>query len=170
MGGLDLHSARVRQGLRRARQAGAVLGGLRPARQQANQLAHAEALQAALAYREILVAGQDKSLAAMSRDLLAAGCRTGSGRPLSPEAVRRLRARLQEALQAVAAGTLEDESAEWLPEYEIRVAVHERNAVALRWLLRMARKEYGDNFADWLMQPWLGSDRAAWVREALDAP
>lgn len=164
------HGTRVRQGLRRARRDGVALGGLRPARRLANGLAHAEALQVALTYRDVLMAGEGKSLAALSRDLFAAGCCTGSGRPLSPEMVRRLRARLVEALRAVAAGTLEDESAEWQPDYEISVAIHQRNAVAFRWLLTMARKEYGDAMADRLLRPWMHSDHAAWVREVLDAP
>lgn len=164
------HGAKVRQGLRRARLAGVALGGLRPARAQANQQAHAEALQEALSYRDILVAGRAKSLTALSRDLFAAGHQTSTGRPWSPEMVRRLRARFQEALQAMAAGSMEDEWTDWRPEQEIRLAVSEGNALALRWHLRMARKEYGDEFADWLIQPWLCSDHAGWFRIALKGP
>jgi hypothetical protein len=55
-----------------------------------------------MSFREILEAGRDKSLNALSRDLFAAGCRTGSGKPLTPEMVRRLRSRLEEATVAFA--------------------------------------------------------------------
>lgn len=170
MGSPDERGARVRWGLQRALQRGAVLGGLRPARREANQQAHAEALQVALAYQQILVAGEGKTLAALSKALFAAGCRTSSGRPLSPEAVRRLRRRLQEALAAVAAGDLDDPSAEWEPGYEIRRAASERNEVALRWLLQMARKEYGDRFADARVSELLASEHAEWVRAVLAIP
>ncbi|MFM7285791.1 MAG: hypothetical protein ACKO02_03025, partial [Cyanobium sp.] len=62
-----------------------------------------------MAYRDVLEAGRDKSLSALSRDLFAAGCRTGKGKPLAPEMVRRLKARLDEAMRAIESGDLEDE-------------------------------------------------------------
>ena len=108
----DGHSARVRQGLRRAARRGAVLGGLRPAIERSNTAAHEEALRQAMNYRDVLEAGCDKSLSALSRDLFEAGCCTRSGKPLTPEMVRRLRNRLEEARRAIEAGDLEDEGAE----------------------------------------------------------
>jgi hypothetical protein len=108
----DGHSARVRQGLRRAARRGAVLGGLRPAIERSNTAAHEETLRQAMNYRDVLEAGCDKSLSALSRDLFEAGCCTRSGKPLTPEMVRRLRNRLEEARRAIEAGDLEDEGAE----------------------------------------------------------
>lgn len=55
-------------------------------------------------YRDTLEAGCDKSLSALSRDLFKAGCCTRTGKPLTPEMVRRLRIRLQETKKAVAVG------------------------------------------------------------------
>jgi hypothetical protein len=110
------HGARVRQGLRRAVQQGAVLGGLRPATERSNTAAHEEALRRAMDYRDVLEAGRDKTLSALSRDLFEAGCCTRSGKPLTPEMVRRLRNRLEEARRAIEAGDLEEEvadQAEW---------------------------------------------------------
>jgi hypothetical protein len=97
--------------LRRAVQQGAVLGGLRPATERSNTAAHEEALRQAMDYRDVLEAGCDKSLSALSRDLFEAGCCTRSGKPLTPEMVRRLRNRLEEARRAIKAGDLEDEGA-----------------------------------------------------------
>jgi hypothetical protein len=54
-------------------------------------------------YRDVLEAGHDKSLSALSRDLFDAGCCTRSGKPLTPGMVRRLRIRLEEAKQAIEA-------------------------------------------------------------------
>jgi hypothetical protein len=166
----EQHGERVRQGLRRALQQGAVLGGLRRATEQKNAAAHAGALQRALEYRDVLEAGRDKSLSALSRDLFEAGCCTRAGKPLTPEMVRRLRARLDEARQAIEAGGWEDEWAEWLPFEELRAAAGEKNDVAFRWFLKMARKEYGDPFADRLLQRLLASDHSAWVRAVLGGP
>ncbi len=108
----DGHGARVRQGLRRAARRGAVLGGLRPATERSNTAAHEEALRQAMDYQDVLEAGCDKSLSALSRDLFEAGCCTRSGKPLTPEMVRRLRNRLEEARRAIEAGDLEDEEAD----------------------------------------------------------
>jgi hypothetical protein len=96
----DDQSQRIRQGLRRAVQQGAVLGGLRPATERSNTAAHEEALRQAMDYRDVLEAGCDKSLSALSRDLFEAGCCTRSGKPLTTEMVRRLRNRLEKAKQA----------------------------------------------------------------------
>jgi hypothetical protein len=164
------HGGRVRQGLRRAVLQGAALGGLRPATEQKNAAAHAKALRQAMDYRAVLEAGRDKSLSALSRDLFAAGCRTGSGKPLSSEMVRRLRVRLDEAQLAIAAGDLEGEWAEWQPFRELRAAAREKNDLAFHWLLKMARKEYGSPFVDRLLQRLLVSDQAEWVRAALGGP
>jgi len=106
------HGQRIRQGLRRAVQQGAVLGGLRPATERSNTAAHEEALRQAMDYRDVLEAGCDKSLSALSRDLFEAGCCTRSGKPLTPEMVRRLRKRLEEVRRAIEAGDLEDEGAD----------------------------------------------------------
>lgn len=161
------HGQRVRQGLRRAVQQGAALGGLRPATERNNATAHADALQRVLEYRDVLEAGRGKSLSALSRDLFEAGCRTGSGKPLTPEMVRRLRTRIDEARLAIAAGDLEAEWPEWQPFEELQVAAHKKNDLAFRWLLRMARKEHGDPFADRLLQRLMASDQADWVRAVL---
>ena len=98
------YAKQIRQGLRRALRKGIVLGGLRPATKQRNDTAHAKALQQVMEYRDVLDAGCDKSLSALSRDLFEAGCCTRTGKPLTPEMVRRLRSRLQEAGEAVAVG------------------------------------------------------------------
>jgi hypothetical protein len=132
-----------------------------------DQRIHLQALRGALAYRKVLVAGREKSLAALSRDLFAAGCFTGEGKPLTPEMVRRLRFRLDEALLAFASGELEDESAEWDPLYEIEVAIQQRNRLMLRWYLRMVRKELGDTIAVHVEQILMGSKHASWVHDAL---
>ena len=161
------HGERIRQGLRRAARQGAVLGGLRPATEQHNTAAHAEALRQAMDYRDVLEAGHDKSLSALSRDLFEAGCCTRSGKPLTPEMVRRLRIRLEEAKQAIEAGDLQDEWAEWLPFEALMTALLQKNDLAFRWLLKMARKEYGDPFADRLLQRLLASDHVEWVRTYL---
>ncbi len=96
----------IRQGLRQALRKGTVLGGLRPATKQRNTAAHVEALRQAMNYRDVLEAGCDKSLSALSRDLFEAGCCTRTGKTLTPEMVRRIRIRLQEAGEAVAVGDL----------------------------------------------------------------
>jgi hypothetical protein len=132
-----------------------------------DQRIHLQALRGARAYRKVLVAGLEKSLAALSRDLFAAGCSTGEGKPLTPEMVRRLRFRLYEALLAFASGELEDESAEWDPLYEIEVAIQQRNRLMLRWYLRMVRKELGDTIAVHVEQILMGSKHASWVHDAL---
>ena len=132
-----------------------------------DQRIHLQALRGALAYRKVLVAGLEKSLAALSRDLFAAGCSTGEGKPLTLEMVRRLRFRLYEALLAFASGELEDESAEWDPLYEIEVAIQQRNRLMLRWYLRMVRKELGDTIAVHVEQILMGSKHASWVHDAL---
>jgi hypothetical protein len=118
-------------------------------------------------YRDVLEAGHDKSLSALSRDLFEAGCCTRSGKPLTPEMVRRLRIRLEEAKQAIEAGDLQDEWAEWLPFEALMTALLQKNDLAFRWLLKMARKEYGDPFADRLLQRLLASDHVEWVRTYL---
>ena len=164
---LENRGQQIRQGLRRAVQGGQVLGGLRPARDQLNQRIHLQALQQALKYRKVLIAGREKSLSELSRDLCAAGCTTSKGKPLTPEMVRRLRVRLNEALLAFASGELEDESAEWDPFYEIQVAIQQRNKLMLRWHLRMVRKELGDTIAVHVEQILMGSEHASWVRDAL---
>ncbi len=161
------HGERIRQGLRRAARQGAVLGGLRPAAKEHNTAAHAEALRQAMDWRDVLEAGHDKSLSALSRDLFEAGCCTRSDKPLTPEMVRRLRIRLEEAKQAIEAGELEDEWAEWLPFEALKTALIQENDLAFRWLLKMARKEYGDPFADGLLQRLLEFDHAEWVRTSL---
>jgi hypothetical protein len=159
----------IRRGLRRARQAGRVLGGLRPARDQENQRIHMKALLQALEYHDVLEAGRGKSLSALSQDLFAAECATSKGKPLTPEMVRRLRARLEEALLAIASGDLKVNSADWslLLEFGISTAIQQRNRVSLEWHLRMIRKEKGDTFADQVMRCLMGSVHAAWVRDAL---
>jgi hypothetical protein len=118
-------------------------------------------------YRDVLEAGHDKSLSALSRDLFEAGCCTRSGKPLTPEMVRRLRIRLGEAKHAIEAGDLEDEWAEWQPFWALQTALLQKNDLAFRWLLKMARKEYGDPFADRLLQRLLEFDHAEWARTSL---
>jgi hypothetical protein len=159
----------IRQGLRRAVQGGRVLGGLRPARHQENQQIHQEALLHALDYSDVLEAGREKSLSALSRDLFAAGCATSKGKPLTPEMVRRLRARLEEALLAIVSGDLKVNPADWglLLELGISTAIQQRNRVSLVWHLRMIRKEKGDTFADRVVRSLMGSEHAAWVRDVL---
>lgn len=157
----------IRQGLRRAVQGGRVLGGLRPARDEENQRIHLQALQQALDYRDVLEAGREKSLSALSQDLFAAGCATSKGRPLTPEMVRRLRARLEEALLAIARGELEDNSIDWDSLPGVRTAIQQRNRLSLVWHLKMIRKEQGHAFADQVVRALLGSEHAAWVRDAL---
>jgi hypothetical protein len=98
------YAKQIRQGLRQALREGVALGGLRPATKRRNDAAHAKALQQVMEYRDVLEAGHDKSLSALSRDLFDAGCCTRSGKPLTPEMVRRLRIRLEEAGEAVAVG------------------------------------------------------------------
>jgi hypothetical protein len=100
------YAKQIRQGLRQALREGTVLGGLRPATKQRNDAAHAKALQQVMEYRDVLEAGHDKSLSVLARDLFEAGCCTRTGKPLTPEMVRRLRVRLQEAGEAVAVGDL----------------------------------------------------------------
>ncbi|MCP9829278.1 hypothetical protein KBZ19_12360 [Synechococcus sp. L2F] len=162
------HGDRIRRGLRQALQRGAVLGGLRPARDQENQRSHSHALLRALANRKILEDGHGKSLGAVSQELFDAGCRTKAGKPLTPEMVRRMRVRLEEAKLAFADETLDDESCGWFPAEAISEAVQARNGVALRWLLKMARKEYGDPFTERLRQTLLNSEHANWVSTALE--
>jgi hypothetical protein len=157
----------IRQGLRRAVRGGRVLGGLRPARDQENQRIHLQALQQALDYCDVLDVGREKSLSALSRDLFAAGCATSEGKPLTPEMVRRLRARLEEALLAMARGELQDTSAYWNALPGIRTAIQQRNRLMLVWHLQMIRKEKGDTFADRVVRSLMGSEHAAWVRDAL---
>lgn len=167
MGAADDHGARVRQGLRRAAQGGARLGGLRPATDQSNRQAHAAALQHALAYRKILEAGRDKSLSALSRDLLAAGCCSGSGKPLTPEMVRRLRSRLEEAKLSIADGVLTGELCDWDPVRACTNEARMRNTSSFLWCLRMARKDCGEAFSDRLIEQLLRSEHADWVRATL---
>ena len=182
------HGAKVRQGLRHALRRGASLGGLRPERERRNRVSHLETLQQALGYRKVLETGGGKSLAALSRDLFDAGCRTAAGGPLPPVMVRRMRARMDEALLALAAAALEDESSDWEPENEpsdggqesepsgwdpeneINLAAGQRNEVALRWHLKTCRKECGDVFTDRLMRGVLASEYGNWVRAALADP
>ena len=161
------HGQRIRQGLRRALQAGRTLGGLRPARELENKRIHLQALQQALDYRDVIERGREQSLSALSRDLFAAGCATSEGKPLTPEIVRRLRARLEEALLAITSGELEDNSADWNALPGIRTAIQQRNRVSLVWHLQMIRKEKGDTFADRVVRSLMGSEHAAWVRDAL---
>ena len=158
---------KIREGLRRAVQRGRVLGGLRPARQQDNQQIHLQALRQALDYRDTLDMGREKSLSALSRDLFAAGCATSKGKPLTPEMVRRLRARLEEALLAMARGELQDNSADWNALPGISTAIQQRNGYMLVWHLKMIRKEKGATFADRVVRSLMGSEHAAWARDAL---
>ena len=78
-----------------------------------------------------------------------------------------MRARLKEAQQAVAEGNLKATSPKWIPQFEIKKAIRDRNAQALRWFLKMVRKEYGEEHSHNLMQPWLASEHAAWILVAL---
>ena len=158
---------KIREGLRRAVQRGRVLGGLRPAREQENQQIHLQALRQALDYRDTLDMGREKSLSALSRDLFAAGCATSKGKPLTPEMVRRLRARLEEALLAMARGELQDNSADWNALPGIGTAIQQRNGYMLVWHLKMIRKEKGATFADRVVRSLMGSEHAAWARDAL---
>ncbi|MFN5193008.1 MAG: hypothetical protein ACK5E6_01085 [Cyanobacteriota bacterium] len=167
MGSVDDHGQRVRQGLRRAAQGGSKLGGLRPATDRSNRKAHMAALQEALRYRKVLEAGRDKSLSALSRDLFAAGCRSGSGKPLTPEMVRRLRARLEEAKLAIADGVLEGELCSWDPVWALTDEARKGNASLFLWYLRMARKDCGEAFANRLIEQLLRSEHADWVRATL---
>ena len=161
------HGQRVRQGLRRAVQGGRVLGGLRPSRDQENKRVHLQALQQALDYRDVIERGREKSLSALGRDLFAAGCSTSKGQPLTPQMVRRLRSRLEEASLAIARGELKDNSADWKALPGIRTAIQQRNTVSLAWHLKMIRKEKGDTFADRVVRSLMGSEHATWVRAAL---
>ncbi len=170
MGATDNHGERVRQGLRRAVQGGARLGGLRSATDQSNRDAHEEALREALRFRKVLEAGCDKSLSVLSRDLFAAGCRRGSGKPLTPEMVRRLRFRLEEAKMAIVDGVLEGELCEWDPLGACTDEACRRNASTFLWLLRMARKECGEAISNRLIEHLLRSEHAEWVRATLAGP
>ncbi|MDM7953900.1 MAG: hypothetical protein QUV07_11900 [Cyanobium sp. CZS 25K] len=163
------HGQRIRQGLRRAVKSGRVLGGLRPARDQENKRMHLEALEEALDYRDVIERGREKSLSALSRDLFAAGCVTSKGKPLTPGMVRRLRARLEEALLAIDSGDLEDNSSDWNARLldGINEAVQQRNRVSLVWHLRMIRKEQGETVAYRVVRSLMGSEHAAWVRDVL---
>jgi hypothetical protein len=126
----DDHGQRVREGLRRALKGGKTLGGLRPARSEENKRIHLQALKQALEYRDVIERGHDKSLSALSRDLFEAGCCTRSDKPLTPEMVRRLRIRLEEAKQAIEAGDLEDEWAENDRRFEAAKALIDKPAPA----------------------------------------
>lgn len=97
MGARDEHGASMRRGLRRSARMGVQLGGLRPARDAANRESHYQALRFALVFRVVLEAGQDKSLAALSRDLFDCGCETAAGKPFAPEMVRRMKGRIEAA-------------------------------------------------------------------------
>jgi hypothetical protein len=48
--------------------------------------------------------------------------------------------------------------------------VLKRNAVALRWHLRMAGRDHGSSFAARLEQDLLASDHSDWLRRALAEP
>ncbi|MEO1003129.1 MAG: hypothetical protein AAFX65_08475 [Cyanobacteria bacterium J06638_7] len=176
------------------------LGGLRDPREKANQESHRCALRRSLDYEQVLDEGREKSLAALSRDLFARGCATSSGRPYTPEMVRRMRARLEEA--RLKGATLEEtspkkatpnksrleearpkgdkkatrksrsnaKSLSWDPHDAIREAITTRNSYALPWLLKMARKELGGQLADDLMRGWLDTEHASWIRGALQEP
>ena len=163
----DDRGRKIRKGLRRAVQRGRVLGGLRPARKRENQRIHLEALRQALFFSDVLDVGREKTLAALSRDLFAAGCATSEGKPLTPQMVKRLRTRLEEAVLAMARGELQDNAADWHALPGIRKAIQQRNRLMLVWLLKMARKDKGATFADGVLRSLLGSEHAAWVRDAL---
>ncbi len=163
------HGQRIRQGLRRAVKSGRVLGGLRPARDQENKRRHREALREALLYRDVIERGREKSLSALSRDLFAAGCVTSKGKPLTPGMVRRLRARLEEALLANDSRDLEDSSSDWNARLldGFNQAVQQRNRVSFMWHLRMISKKRGETFAYREVWSLMGSEDAAWVRDVL---
>lgn len=63
--------------------------------------------------------------------------------------VRRLRARLEEALLAIDSGDLEDNSSDWNARLldGFNQAVQQRNRVSLVWHLRMISKEQGETFS-----------------------
>jgi hypothetical protein len=148
---------KIREGLRRAVQRGRVLGGLRQAREQENQQIHLQALRQALDYRDTLDMGREKSLSALSRDLFAAGCATSKGKPLTPEMVRRLRARLEEALLAMARGELQDNSADWNALPEIRTAIQQRNSADWNALPEIRTAIQQRNSANWNALPGIST-------------
>jgi hypothetical protein len=167
VGTADDHSARIRQGLRRARHEGVALGGLRWATEEKNQEAHKAALQGALAFRETIEAGHEKSLQQLSRDLFSKGCKTKSKGCLTPEMVSRLRKRLKEAKIAVADGDLLDKSCNWDAVGLVRQTVKWRDSVLFRWSLRMVRQEYGDAFVNRVIAHLLRSVDRDWVSASL---
>jgi hypothetical protein len=90
------------------------------------------ALRRALTYRDVLEAGRDKTLMALSLDLAEAGCLSGSGKPLTPVMVRRLRHRLDEAKQTLTGKGMQETVAIWPLMAEIRSHAKQRNLTALR--------------------------------------
>ena len=148
---------KIREGLRRAVQRGRVLGGLRPARDQENQQIHLEALRQALFFSDVLHLGREKSLSALSRDLFAAGCATSEGKPLTPEMVRRLRARLEEALLARARGELQDSSADWNVLPGISTGIQQRNSADWNVLPGISTAIQQRNSADWNALPGIST-------------
>lgn len=161
------HGASIRRGLRRAAANGVSLGGIRPAREAENLKSHDQAVTKALMYREVLEQGEGKSLSALGQDLFAAGCRTSSGKRLTPEMVRRMRVRLQEAKQTPVEECLDAGFLGWDPPDALRKAIRGRNRDEFLWYLKMVRKELGDSTAERLMQRFLLSKHASWVRVAL---
>ena len=81
--------------------------------------------------------------------------------------VRRMRERLDEATTALRNGA---PLHKWSPVYATRKAIRLRHAFALRWLLLMTRKEWGENFAIELERDLLNSEQGGWVRSALADP
>ncbi len=163
MGAVDDHSARVRQGLLRARRDGHALGGYRRRTEARNHKAHDVALLKALAFGAVLEAGRGKTLAELSRDLFSAGCRNRSGGRLTPEMVRRLRARFEEGKTAFAVGALQDLAWHWDPLGLVCETACWRDGYLFRWSLRMTRKQYGEGVTQLLIERLRRVEDADWV-------
>jgi hypothetical protein len=86
----------IKESLDRARARGVVLGGLREATKEANWLAHAEAVERAKKFENVLINSVGKSLRQVSNELFSAGCMTRGGKPLSASQVKRMLSRVNE--------------------------------------------------------------------------
>lgn len=128
-----------------------------------NHAAHDAALQRALAFGAVLEAGREKSLAELSRDLFSAGCKTSSGGRLTPEMVRRLRARFEEGKSAFALGALQGLAWPWDPLELVLQTACWRDGYLFRWSLRMTRKQYGEGVTRLLIERLLRAEDKDWV-------
>jgi hypothetical protein len=168
----------TREGIRRARQRGQVVGGLRPATARRNRQLYEASMAQADQYRELVLGCEGMSLKEISRVLFDSGVTTRSGKPWTHSMVRRLLDRLAKGALTVSS----ERAYSWVKIPAIPSGLSQSqhklvkgvwqliktgNVTGLRWMLRMAARDEGQAFVDEVLGPWMSGPYVELIESVL---